>query len=77
LIPNNWDILLPINEEKQKHYWFWSEAANTGKTTFLLKMEETFRCSWYSRQESFQQIYTDSQFILIDEFTTSDGLKAT
>jgi hypothetical protein len=49
LIPNNWDILLPIHSDKDRHYWFWSDQPNTGKTTFLKQIADTYRASWYSR----------------------------
>lgn len=25
VIPNTWDLTLPILSEKKKHYWFWSD----------------------------------------------------
>jgi len=70
-IPNTWDLELPLLEqgEKKKHYWLWSTEPNMGKTTFLRKLDSDYRCSWYNVNESFQQIHTDSQFILFDEYS--------
>lgn len=48
-IPNNWDILLPLHNDKDRHYWFWSDKPNTGKTTFLKSIADKYRASWYTR----------------------------
>lgn len=71
-IPNNWALLLPITSDKKKHFWFWSSEPNHGKTKFLKSIDSSFRASWYNKSETFQSIHKDSQFVLIDEFTTAD-----
>jgi hypothetical protein len=72
-IPNPWGLLMPIKTDtKQKHYWIWSRMPNTGKTTkFLLPLQEKARCSFYNYQENFQEVFSDSQFVLFDEFSTA------
>lgn len=47
-----------------------------GKTTFLNTLSNAYRCTWYNTAELYQTAYQDSQFILIDEYTTAH-LKAT
>lgn len=73
-IPNTWGLELPLldDDEKQKHYWFWSSEPNVGKTTFLKSLDKEFRCSWYNKSELYQAIHDDTQFILIDEYSTAD-----
>jgi Geminivirus Rep catalytic domain. len=70
-IPNTWDLALPLLEHKQRHYWLWSDQPNLGKTTFLKKLATDYRCSWYNQAETFQQIHADSQFILLDEYSSA------
>jgi len=71
-IPNPWEILMPMRQEKKRHYWIFSTAPNVGKTTmFLEPLREKFRCSWYNKLENFQVVSRDSQFILIDEYSTA------
>ena len=54
-LPNTWDIALPLEEitTKKRHYWFWTNVPDKGKTTFLEKMDEQFRCSWYNKSEVY------------------------
>lgn len=72
-IPNTWGLDLPLlppgRGNKRRHYWFYSNKPNKGKTTFLEDMQEAYRTSWYSKAESFQSFHADSQFVLIDEMT--------
>jgi len=78
-IPNTWDLALVYDKPgitKKRHYWFWSTKPDKGKTQFLEKIDEQFRASWYNKAEVYQHIHKDSQFILIDEYTTAD-IKAT
>lgn len=71
-IPNPWSILMPLKQEKQRHYWVYSSCPNVGKTTmFLEPLKEKFRCSWFNKLEKFQTISQDSQFILIDEYSVA------
>ena len=44
---------------------------NTGKTTHLFRHEEAYRCSWYTYAEKYQMVRPDSQFLLMDEYTTA------
>lgn len=70
IIPNTFNIVMPFGTTgKKRHYWIWSTEANTGKTTFLQTIMATYRASWYSYEEVFQNIRQGSQFILMDEFT--------
>lgn len=59
-IPNTWGLALPIRQEKQKHYWFWSTEPNRGKTKFLEQIDAQFRASWYNKSEVYQHIHKDS-----------------
>lgn len=71
-IPNPWGLEMNILKCKQKHYWVWSKEPNLGKTTsFLLPLMESYRCTMYSYQENFQNIYSDSQFLLFDEYSSA------
>ena len=71
-IPNPWDIAMPIIEGKQKHYWVWSDKPNLGKTTkFLQPIATQFNCTWYNYEEKFQDVYSDSQFLLMDEYSSA------
>lgn len=75
-IPNELGIHMPLIVGKQKHYWLWSAMPNCGKTTFLKQIDYLYRSSWFSTSEVYQNIHIDSQFILIDEFS-SPALKVT
>lgn len=74
MLPNTWDLVLPLEDKttKKRHYWFWTNEPDKGKTTFLETMETRYRTSWYNKSEVYQSVHTDSQFILIDEYTTAD-----
>ena len=58
-------------EVKQRHLWVWSAMPNMGKTTHLFKHAETYRCSWYNYAEKYQNIKPDTQFLLMDEYSTA------
>jgi hypothetical protein len=69
-IPNPWSELMPLVKAKKRHYWIFSACPNVGKTTeFLEPLSEKFRCSWYSKSETFQAVHIDTQFVLIDEYS--------
>lgn len=70
-IPNAFGRLLPILQGKQRHYWFWSVAPNTGKTTFLETLLTQFRCYLYNVNEKFQDPNLLDQFVLFDEYSTA------
>jgi len=71
LMENNFGLVLPVFTEstKTRHWWFWSRGPNTGKTTFLKKIASAHPSHWMAR-ESFQTLHPQTQFILLDEFTT-------
>jgi hypothetical protein len=72
-IPNTWDLSLLYDkpgQNKKRHYWFWSTVPDKGKTKFLELVDQEHRASWYNKSEVYQTIHKDSQFILIDEYTT-------
>ena len=78
-MPNTWDLALPYDQpgaNKKRHYWIWSTEPDKGKTKFLELVDKEHRASWYNKAEVYQHIHKDSQFILIDEYTTAD-IKAT
>ena len=54
-LPNTWDLALPLEDtnNKRRHYWFWTNVPDKGKTTFLERMEEQYRCSWYNKSEVY------------------------
>lgn len=53
---------------KLRHWWFWSRAPNTGKTTFLRFLDSRYPCHWMAK-EKFQSIHPETQFVLIDEYS--------
>ncbi len=55
--------------QKLKHLWYWSDGPNYGKTINLKMHDKRYRCSWYNYKEIYQNIATDSQFLLMDEYT--------
>lgn len=69
-IPNTWGIICPVLETKHRHYWFWSDQPNKGKTTFLESIRAKYPSMWYSWNEKFQTYVKDPQFVLIDEYST-------
>lgn len=70
-IPNQWERVLPIVTGKKKHFWIWSTQPNRGKTTWLRDIADKYRASWYSYQESFQSIKSETQFLLLDEYSSA------
>jgi Geminivirus Rep catalytic domain. len=70
-IPNTFGVLMPVRTDKQRHYWLYSTLPNRGKTTWLLDLGSTYRCSWYTVHENFQDIRRDTQFILVDEYSVA------
>lgn len=69
-IPNTWGLILPVLESKHRHYWFWSDKPNKGKTTWLQNIKEKYPSMWYSWTEKYQNFVNDAQFILLDEYST-------
>jgi len=69
-IPNTLGVILPVLQDKRRHYWLWSAGPNKGKTTFLKCLSKNYPCFWYSWQEKFQNYTAPRQFILIDEYST-------
>lgn len=69
-IPNTFQVLLPLRTDKQRHYWFWSDLPNKGKTTFLKNLEAAHPAAWYSYVEKYQTIHPGVQFIMLDEYST-------
>ena len=64
------DKVIPYDlTQKKKHLWYWSDGPNYGKTTHLKMHDKKYLCSWYNYSEKFQNIATDSQFLLMDEYT--------
>lgn len=68
-IPNSFGHILTVSTCKQRHYWFWSESPNKGKTTFLKSIQESFPSLWYSWTEKYQSPSPQSQFVLLDEYS--------
>lgn len=69
-IPNTLGHLLPLREEeKLRHYWFWSVSANKGKTTFLQSLTKLYPCYQYNRSETYQDPKETDQFVLLDEYS--------
>lgn len=78
--PSSWDGLeLPVYPKtvKQRHYWLWSSIPNKGKSTFLKKIFDTYKASFISCQEKFQDIKHDDQVIMLDEFGKGNSLLIT
>lgn len=70
-IPNTWGLVLPVLDAKRRHYWFWSQRPNTGKTTFLVELSKKYPCGWYNYLESYQSFSHNIQFLLLDEYQTA------
>lgn len=68
-LPNTFGLCLPLLSSKQRHYWFWSDTPNRGKTTFLASIASQYPSFWYSWAEKYQAPHQDSQFVLIDEYS--------
>lgn len=70
LVPNPFGLILPVytTKIKDRHWWFWSSEANTGKTTFLRFLDQRYPCHWMAR-EKYQSIHSGTQFVLLDEYT--------
>lgn len=68
-IPNSFGLNLPLYTAKKRHYWFWSEQPNKGKTTFLKGLQAQFPCLWYSWVEKYQTPSPNVQFVLLDEYS--------
>lgn len=47
------DTIIPLQTDKLRHYWFYSTSPDRGKTTFLIRLAETARCTWYNRSEIY------------------------
>ncbi|AXQ65984.1 MAG: replication protein [Cressdnaviricota sp.] len=75
-IPNTWGLDMPLKDEKRRHYWIWSDVPDMGKTTWLKSIEDAYKTSWFNQTELYQNIHSDSQFILIDEYSSAK-VKAT
>lgn len=69
-IPNTFGIMTPLIKDKRRHYWFWSEGPNKGKTTWLKDLQAKFPCLWYSWTEKYQSPMPHAQFVLLDEYST-------
>lgn len=74
-IPNtlgrNRDISLALRilTEKKRHYWFFSTLPDRGKSTFLRSVHDNFKADYYNKNELFQTIDSDIQFLLFDEYS--------
>lgn len=68
-IPNKFGLLLPLCAEKKRHYWFWSETPNKGKTIFLQSIQSSFPSFWYNVSEKYQTPHPYAQFVLLDEYS--------
>lgn len=71
-IPNCLGVTLLLDvHPKQRHYWIWSTAPNKGKTTFLKELTAAHPCYWYAYLETFQDPHPDTQFVILDEYSTA------
>jgi len=70
-IPNTWNLELPIKDDKCRHYWFWSERPNRGKTTFLKNLDSLYPCYWMNFGEKYQHLHPQTQFVFLDEYSTA------
>lgn len=68
-IPNTFGHILTVGTSKDRHYWFWSESPNKGKTTFLKSIQSQFPSLWYTWIEKYQAPAPKSQFVLLDEYS--------
>lgn len=68
-IPNTFGLITPLLSIKQRHYWFWSETPNRGKTSFLKSIETKYPTLWYNKSEKYQISTPFAQFVLVDEYS--------
>ena len=68
-IPNAFGLIMPLIKDKRRHYWYWSESPNKGKTTFLKSIQQSFPSLWYSWSEKYQAPSPKAQFVLLDEYS--------
>jgi hypothetical protein len=79
-LPDNWvGITLDLHPVsiKKRHFWIYSIQPDQGKSTFLEKLNSSFRCSYYTQSEKYQVIKQDSQFVLFDEFAKGNSVRIT
>jgi len=62
---------LIVSSGKDRHYWFWSQSPNKGKTTFLKSIQAQFPSLWYSWTEKYQVPSPEAQFVLLDEYSVA------
>lgn len=67
-LPNTWGLVLPVVSGKRKHFWFWSEKPDRGKTTFLAGLEK-FGVYYFNYQEKYQEINKGHQVVAMDEYS--------
>lgn len=80
ILPANWkELSLPVYPitHKQRHYWLYSDKPNKGKSTFLKKLFTSYRASYYSCQEKYQSLKSDSQLVLVDEYGKGNSVTIT
>lgn len=70
-IPNPWGFNLTIYPPviKKRHYWLYSSEPNTGKTTFLEKLNDMAPCYFFCVEEKYQTVKELVQFVLFDEYS--------
>lgn len=68
-IPNSFGVIMPLCDTKNRHFWFWSETPNKGKTTWLRSIQTQFPSLWYSWSEKYQTPAPYAQFVLLDEYS--------
>lgn len=80
ILPPKWkdlDIIINPNEKK-RHYWFWSQDSNKGKTTHAKFLIENYRGCRMSLAEKYQsQINASAQLIIIEEIKKGNSLPYT
>ena len=47
LIPNTWNIEIPLLDQKKKHYWIYSHEGDYGKTKFHQKLADLHRVTYF------------------------------
>lgn len=74
-IPNDWGLLMPYANIKQKHYWIFSSAPNRGKTTFAKRLSDKYCCYIKSSDFTYWNIPRDPlSFLILDDYNYA-GLK--
>lgn len=73
-IPNPWGILLPLTNQKRRHWWIYSTQPNKGKTTWAKEMQATYGAHIKSGDYTYWNITGRESMLILDEYNVA-GLR--